>query len=129
VVVNYGRFLSGYEKDVRDELACITKLAHESNVLVKAILETCHYSEAYLNRMCELCVQYNVDFVKTSTGFGPKGATPSVITLLLQYLRGTGVQVKASGGIKTYEDASLYLDLGCTRLGVSNYWGVSGENK
>jgi deoxyribose-phosphate aldolase len=129
VVLNYGRFISGYEKDVRDELACITKLAHESCVLVKAILETCHYSEAHLKRMCEICIDNNVDFVKTSTGFGPKGATPSVVTFLLQCLKGSGVQVKASGGIKTYDDASLYLDLGCTRFGASNYWEVSGESK
>jgi deoxyribose-phosphate aldolase len=126
VVVNYGRFLNGSMIEVYRELEGIVYWAHERNILVKAILETCYYSEEQLKRMCDICIHYNVDFVKTSTGFGPEGATPSVAKLLLQYLKGSGVQVKASGGIKTYDDAALYLDLGCTRIGASNYWKVSG---
>jgi deoxyribose-phosphate aldolase len=61
-----------------------------------------------------------VDFVKTSTGFGPGGATPEAVKTMLEAVDGEA-QVKASGGIKTYADAARYLDLGCTRLGASTY--------
>jgi deoxyribose-phosphate aldolase len=64
-----------------------------------------------------------VDFVKTSTGFGPGGATPEAVKIMLEAVAGEA-QVKASGGIKTYADACAYLDLGCTRLGASTYRGL-----
>jgi deoxyribose-phosphate aldolase len=70
-----------------------------------------------------LCVAAGVDFVKTSTGFGPGGATPEAVKTMLEAVDGKA-QVKASGGIKTYADACAYLDLGCTRIGASTYLGL-----
>jgi deoxyribose-phosphate aldolase len=64
-----------------------------------------------------------VDFVKTSTGFAAGGATPEAVRTMLEAVDGKA-GVKASGGIKTYADASLYLDLGCTRIGSSTYRGL-----
>jgi deoxyribose-phosphate aldolase len=89
-------------------------------VLVKAILETCYYRPEQIVAACCLCVDCGVDFVKTSTGFGPGNATPEAVRLMVETVKGTA-QVKASGGIKSYADACRFLDLGCTRLGSSRY--------
>ena len=121
VVINYGRFLDGNPTDVITELALIVAAARPAGVRVKAILETCYYTPDQIRTACKLCVNAGVDFVKTSTGFGQHGATIGVVGVILNALKGTNVQVKASGGIHHYEDASLYLDMGCTRLGASNF--------
>jgi len=121
VVINYGRFLQGDSSIVSKELWLIVDTAHQYGVKVKAILETCYHPVPSIRRACELCVAAGVDFVKTSTGFGASGATPTAVTAMLSAVDGKA-QVKASGGIKTYADAARYLDLGCTRLGSSCYW-------
>jgi deoxyribose-phosphate aldolase len=118
VVVNYSRFLDSGHRDAFWEIAAIVKAAHPRGVLVKAILETCYYTPDQIFQACRLCVAARVDFVKTSTGFGPSGATPEAVKTILEAVDGE-TQVKASGGIKTYADAACYLDLGCTRLGSS----------
>jgi deoxyribose-phosphate aldolase len=120
VVINFGRFLEGREVVVVQELGRIVQLAHKKKALVKAILQTCYYQPGQIVEACRLCVDCGVDFVKTSTGFGPGGATPRAVELMLEAVDGAA-QVKASGGIKTYADAALYLSLGCTRIGSSRY--------
>jgi deoxyribose-phosphate aldolase len=90
------------------------------SIPIKAILETCFYQPDQIRDACKLCVDCGVDFVKTSTGFAPGGATPEAVKTMLEAVNGEA-QVKASGGIKTYADAARYLDLGCTRLGASTY--------
>jgi len=123
VVVNYGRFLDSGSADAFWDIAGIVKAAQPRGVLVKAILESSCYTAEQLHRACRLCVEAGVDFVKTSTGFGPSGATPEAVTTMLEAVDGNA-QVKASGGIRTYADAARYLDLGCTRLGASTYRGL-----
>ncbi len=120
VVINFGRFLEGREVVVVQELGRIVQLAHKKKALVKTVLETCYYQPGQIVDACRLCVDCGVDFVKTSTGFGPGGATPWAVELMLEAMEGAA-QVKASGGIKSYADAALYLGLGCTRLGSSRY--------
>jgi deoxyribose-phosphate aldolase len=125
VVINYGHFLEGRKVAVTQELGQIVQLAHKANAKVKAILETCYYHPRQIIAACELCVDVGVDWVKTSTGFGPSGATPWAVQLMVETVK-DAAGVKASGGIKTYEDACLYLALGCTRLGVgaTSYKGL-----
>ena len=118
VVCNSGRFLDGTGST--SELTPLVVEAHQCGVLVKAILETCYLDDSEIQALCEACVRAGVDFVKTSTGFGPKGATPRAVTIMVEAVAGR-VGVKASGGIKTYADAAHYLDLGCTRIGASVY--------
>jgi len=120
VVVNFGRFLEGNIETLQPELESIVRIAHSSGVKVKAILETCYYTPEQIRMACYHCVAARVDWVKTSTGFGPGGATPEAVKIMVEAVNGQG-QVKASGGIKTRGDALMYLDLGCTRLGVSRY--------
>ncbi len=118
VVINYGRFLAGDNTPLFVELGLIISAAHERDVLVKAILESCYYTPAQLRDICRWCVDFHVDFVKTSTGFAQHGATPEHVQIMLDAVRGK-CGVKASGGIKTYAQACQYLEMGCTRLGAS----------
>jgi deoxyribose-phosphate aldolase len=127
VVINYGRFLGGDYGIIYTELSGITAMAHREGVMVKAILEVCHYSYDDLEMACQECIAAEVDFIKTSTGFGPGGATLPVIERILNHTKGTGVKVKASGGIKTYEDVVKYLDAGVHRLGASKYLELCSE--
>jgi len=119
VVTNFGRFLDG--RNDREWFGIDILYAHERGILVKAILETCYLTVPQIVNFCEVCVRHHVDFVKTSTGFGPGGATVEAVQAMVQAVGGRA-GVKASGGIKTYADAARYLDLGCTRLGASRYW-------
>jgi deoxyribose-phosphate aldolase len=120
VVINYGAFLDGNSFPVTSELSLICSVAHESGVLVKAILEVGPYKFMQIVEACRLCVACGVDFVKSSTGFYQfGGATPEIISTMLDAVKGTGVQVKASGGISSYEWAApgsgLLTMRGCCR--------------
>jgi deoxyribose-phosphate aldolase len=128
VVCNYSYFLDGtcsLDDGHYDRLGIggVVSVAHKHGVLVKAILETYSLDESQIMQLCEMCVREGVDFVKTSTGFGPGGATPEAVKVIRRTINelGSRVQIKASGGIKTYADACRYLRLGCKRIGASVY--------
>lgn len=118
VVMDIGAALTSNWKKVEAGLQAVVNVGYEWNVIVKVILETCYLPDPVLRLACELCANIGADYVKTSTGFGKHGATPKAIHLMREFTKGK-CQLKASGGIKTYEDARKYLDLGCTRLGSS----------
>ncbi|MFM9025081.1 MAG: deoxyribose-phosphate aldolase [Planctomycetaceae bacterium] len=124
MVINVGALKSGDEQVVRDDIAAVVAEAKPHGVVVKAILETCYLSPAEIETACRLADQAGADFVKTSTGFGvrsagPTGATPEAVRIMLDAVGGR-LQVKASGGIRTWDEAIAYLDMGCTRLGVGD---------
>jgi len=121
VVVNYGRFLAGDRRMIQRELSGIIEMAHDEGVLVKAILETCHYPRKEIIVACEECVAAEVDYVKSSTGFGLGGATRGTVQTMLDAVRDTSVKVKASGNIKCYDDVATYLTMGVSRIGTSHY--------
>jgi deoxyribose-phosphate aldolase len=128
VVCNYSYFLDGtcsLDDPPFDRLGIggVVDVAHKQGVLVKAILETYCLDVGQIMQLCEMCVREGVDFVKTSTGCGPGGATPEAVWAMRRIIEelGSRVQIKASGGIKTYADACHYLRLGCTRIGASVY--------
>jgi deoxyribose-phosphate aldolase len=124
MVVNVGALKSGDEKTVRDDIAAVVAEARPHGVVVKVILETCYLTPAEIALGCRLAEAAGADFVKTSTGFGmkssgPIGATPEAVRVMLDTVGGR-LQVKASGGIRTWDEANAYLDMGCTRLGVGD---------
>jgi len=121
VVINYGQFLAGKPHLVKEELTLLVNCFKPMPIAIKAILETCYYTSQQIHDACKLCVDCGVDFVKTSTGFGDGGATVPAVMVMLEAVKGSGVEVKASGGVKTYADAARYLDLGCTRLGAGRF--------
>lgn len=124
MVMNVAALKSGRDDRVRDDIAAVVAEAKPAGVLVKVILETCYLTPDEIRRACRLAEEAGADFVKTSTGFGvkasgPTGATPEAVKLMLDAVGGR-LQVKASGGIRTWDDAVAYLDMGCTRLGVGD---------
>jgi deoxyribose-phosphate aldolase len=119
MVMNIGRFLSGDHEGVRDDIAAVVAEAKRGGGLVKVILETCFLSPGQIATACRLAEQAGADFVKTSTGYGTDGATPDAVRIMLDTVGGR-LGVKASGGIRTWDDAVMYLDMGCTRLGVGD---------
>ncbi|MFM7109442.1 MAG: deoxyribose-phosphate aldolase [Planctomycetaceae bacterium] len=124
MVINVGALKSGDEKTVRDDIAAVVAEAKPRGVLVKVILETCYLAPAEIATACRLAEEAGADFVKTSTGFGvksggPTGATPEAVRIMLDSVGGR-LEVKASGGIRTWDEAVAYLDMGCARLGVGD---------
>lgn len=91
--------------------ACRTKI-------LKVIIETCLLTDEEKKIMCKLVGESGADFIKTSTGFSHGGATPEDISLFADNIP-SGLKIKAAGGIKTLEDAELFLKLGAERLGTS----------
>jgi deoxyribose-phosphate aldolase len=124
MVMNVGALKSGDEAAVRDDIAAVVAAAKPQGVVVKVILETCYLTPAEIATACRLAESAGADFVKTSTGFGvkasgPTGATPDAVQVMLNTVGGR-LHVKASGGIRTWDDAVRYLDMGCTRIGVGD---------
>ena len=117
MVMNYGAAKGGDWAAVREEIFGVVEEAHARGVLVKVIFETCELSEDCIRQGVDVCVDVGADFVKTSTGFAAKGATPEAVMTMVSQAAGR-VRVKASGGIRTLEDARAYVEMGAERLGV-----------
>lgn len=100
------------------EIREIANVVHGRGKKVKVILETSYLSDAEIAKCCQLYGALGVDFVKTSTGFSNAGAKAETVTLMRQNLP-ESVQIKASGGIRTYDEALSMLRAGATRLGCS----------
>jgi deoxyribose-phosphate aldolase len=125
IVINVPAFLSGEFGLVRDELTGIVRKVHvrgvntgRGHVIVKAIIETCYLDDKLKRLACHICEQAGVDFVKTSTGLGPHGATVADVELLRDNLD-AHIGVKASGGIRTAADLESMLSAGAVRVGTS----------
>ena len=99
---------------------------HEDRPLLKVILETGCLEPEQICRATDLVSSLGVDFVKTSTGFGPRGATADDVRLMCATVE-PGVQVKAAGGIRCLADAVAMLEAGATRLGTSHGAQILGE--
>jgi deoxyribose-phosphate aldolase len=125
VVMNISAFLSGEFGLVRDELAGVARAARvrgvnlaRGQIIVKAIIETCYLDDKLKRLACRVCEQAGVDFVKTSTGVGPQGATVKDVELLRDCLD-AHIGVKASGGIRTAADLERMVGAGAVRVGTS----------
>lgn len=119
MVMNIGRFLSGNLDDVRKDLKAVIDTAHADGLAVKVIQESCYLTLEQVALACNLSSEAGADFVKTSTGFGPSSATPKIIDVMVRTVGGK-MGVKASGGIRTWQQAVGYLEQGATRLGIGS---------
>jgi len=117
MVMNIGQFLSGNMEYVLNDIKAVTETAHVDGVKVKVIQESCYLSLDQVAHACELSLAAGADFVKTSTGFGPSAATPEIVDIMVKTVGGK-IGIKASGGIRTWEQAVSYLEQGATRLGI-----------
>ena len=101
------------------EIAKCSKLAHDNQKLLKVIIETAYLNDEEITEACKICADAGVDFVKTSTGFAPTGAKVEHVKLMRNVLP-PQVGIKASGGIKTKEQAIAMVEAGADRLGTSS---------
>jgi deoxyribose-phosphate aldolase len=101
------------------EIAKCGKLAHDHQKVLKVIIETAYLTDEEIVRACNLCADAGADFVKTSTGFAPTGAKEEHIELMKATLP-SSVGIKASGGIKTYEQVVTMIEAGASRIGTSS---------
>lgn len=112
----------GYLKDkkydlIKEEIKSIKEVCQDK--ILKVIIETCLLSKEEKIIMCHIVAKSGADFIKTSTGFSTGGATFEDIKLFKENLVDTNVKIKAAGGIKDFEDALCFIELGANRLGTS----------
>ena len=117
IVMNISAFKSGMSW-MKTELAKCAQLIHDSNCLMKVIIETAYLSDEEIVNASILCQDAGTDFVKTSTGFAPSGAKVEHIKLIRSTIH-SNVGVKASGGIRDLDTAIKMIEAGADRLGVS----------
>jgi deoxyribose-phosphate aldolase len=118
MVLDVGALKSGDYEHVLQDIAAVVRAAHSGNALVKVIIEAALLSDDEKVLACQLAVAAGAGFVKTSTGFGPGGATVEDVALMRATV-GPDVGVKAAGGIRNYDDALRMVEAGANRLGAS----------
>ena len=123
MVMNIGAFKSGayeiFKADIKAVVDDTKKAGVSSDIIVKVILETCFLDEEEIVKACEIVKDSGADFVKTSTGFGDYGARVEDVSIMRKTV-GRDIGVKASGGIKNFEQALEMLDAGANRIGASS---------
>ena len=118
MVLNVGLLKSGEVNKALDEIISLKRCVGENRVL-KVILETCYLTDEEKRLACRMALDAKADFVKTSTGFGSGGATLADVKLMKECVQDKA-KIKASGGIRDYETAMQYVNLGVQRIGTSN---------
>nr|WP_249280089.1 deoxyribose-phosphate aldolase [Guopingia tenuis] len=118
MVINIGAIKSNDWDLVEKDIAALVDTC-KGKALLKVILETCLLTDDEKVKACQICKKVGADFVKTSTGFSTGGATVEDVKLMRETV-GPEMGVKASGGVRTYEDAVAMIKAGASRLGASS---------
>lgn len=118
MVLNIGALIDQDYEAVLQDIRAVASQAHPK-ALLKVIIETCLLNDEQKVKACQLAVEAGADFVKTSTGFSTGGATVHDVELMKRAVNGRA-KVKASGGVRTYEDAMNMIQAGADRIGTSN---------
>jgi deoxyribose-phosphate aldolase len=118
MVINVGRLKSGHDSLVLEDICRVANAVHEGCGLLKVIIETALLTDEEKVKACTIARQGGADFVKTSTGFGPGGATAEDVALMRRTV-GKDIGVKAAGGIRDLEAAQRMIAAGATRVGAS----------
>lgn len=116
MVVNISQVLSGDWDFVQADIAAVTAVTHAAGIYLRSSLRTPHRTDAMKIRLCEICSELNCDWVKTSTGYAPTGATTEDLVLMRRHVA-PHVQVKAAGGVRTLDRLLEVRGLGVTRCG------------
>lgn len=121
IVANIGNFLDGYYKSEIQALSLIIRKVKDVNpkVIVKVIIEACYLSKLQLKRACEVVISSRAAYIKTSTGFGTKGATASLVKQIKMIVKDR-IKIKAAGGITTTKKAISLINAGAARIGSSH---------
>jgi len=118
-VINIAALKSGEDRAVEQEMEYLTAKARTIGVRTKFIIETAYLTDDEKVRVCKVANRIKPDFMKTSTGYGPSGATVEDVRLMRSNLL-PEIQIKAAGGIRSYAEAAQLLQAGATRLGTSS---------
>jgi deoxyribose-phosphate aldolase len=118
VVVNISKVLSGDWDYVGEEILQMTQETHAAGQKIKVIFENCYLNDDQKIRLCEICTEAGVDWVKTSTGYGSGGATIEDLKLMRRHA-GPNVQVKAAGGVRDLDTLLEVREIGVTRCGAT----------
>lgn len=119
MVMNISAFKSKDYSTVQNDIQSVVTTCHLNNKKCKVIIETCYLNEEEIALAAKICADSEADFVKTSTGFGPQGATVDVVKQIRNAIP-SKVKIKASGGIKTKAFALELIAAGADRLGTSS---------
>jgi deoxyribose-phosphate aldolase len=119
MVINIGALKSGQDDVVYRDIRAVVEAAMDGGAICKVILETSLLNDDEKTRGCLAARRARADFVKTATGFGPGGATAEDVALMSRAVSGTKMGVKASGGIRNWQDAEQMIRAGATRIGAS----------
>lgn len=118
MVINIGALKAKRDDFVRDDIRAVVQAAHKVGALVKVIIEAALLTDEEKTRASRLSKEAGADFVKTSTGFGPGGATAHDVALMRAAV-GPDIGVKAAGGVKNLAQAQELISAGATRIGAS----------
>ena len=118
MVINIGALKSSDYQVVHEDIGAVVRAAHAGNALVKVIIEAALLTDEEKVVACQLSKAAGADFVKTSTGFGPGGATVEDVALMRRVV-GPAMGVKAAGGVSSHSAAQAMIAAGATRLGAS----------
>lgn len=128
MVVNVGKVLSGEWNYVADDIAAVVRVAHAVNAKVKVIFENAYLKDEHKKELCRICGEVRADWVKTSTGYAETGATVEDLKLMRQHSP-AWVQVKAAGGVRTYEKLLEVRAIGVSRVGATATKQILDEAK
>jgi len=126
MVININKARSGDWKYVADEIRTLTEATHAGDAKIKVIFENAYLDDAMKIRLCQICGEIGVDWVKTSTGYAPSGATVADLQLMRKHSP-PSVQVKAAGGIRTLDALLEMRAIGVTRVGASRTSDILDE--
>ena len=118
MVIQIGALKSGRDADVQADIAAVVNVAHAARAIVKVIFENAYLTDDEKIRACHLSEAAGADFVKTSTGFAPGGATHDDLRLMRANVS-PHIQVKAAGGVRTLDALIEVMNLGVTRIGAT----------
>jgi deoxyribose-phosphate aldolase len=119
MVINIGALKSGNDNLVYRDIRAVVEACNDGSATSKIIIEAALLTDDEKVRACTLAKNARANYVKTSTGFGPGGATAEDVALMSKVVGQAGIGVKAAGGIKSYDDAQKMIKAGATRLGAS----------
>jgi len=138
MVVNNGKVLGGDWAWVKDDIEAVNQACVKRDAILKVIFETDYLQDEHIIKLCEICSDVNVAFVKTSSGYGfvkqaggdynYKGATDHVLTLMRKH-SAPQVQIKAAGGVRTLDDLLRVRSIGVTRIGATATATILDEAK
>lgn len=128
MVANIGKVLSGEWNFVADDIRGVVELAHRNGAKVKVIFENAYLKDEHKRELCRICGEVRADWVKTSTGYAESGATTEDLKLMRE-CSPAWVQVKAAGGVRTYERLLEVRAIGVSRVGATATKTILDEAK